>query len=100
MKFEFEMIKTLRATNSKGELCVIGEGDELWLKLELNRMDLYNKEFFLKKYPDGWVKGRVAWLSSSGKKIHFGLSDDVCTYLDLSHRDILDVSDKDPKEVM
>ena len=97
MKFEFEIVKTLRTTNSKGELCVIGEGDELWLKVDFPSVNLYDHQSYIRRYPDGWVKGTVRMISDAGDKLYFSRSDVTSNLLVFNLRDVLDVSDKAPR---
>jgi hypothetical protein len=61
-------------------------------------MNLWDKEKWIQEYPDGWVKGRIHSISNAGKKIMLVMFNSPCTNISLHHKDILDVSDKAPKE--
>ena len=98
MKFDVEITKTLRITNDCGLLAILKEGDEVYLKLDLPNMNLSDKEHYMQKYPDGWVRGIIGHISNSGRKINFELYGLRCHYLSLNQKDILDVSDKAPRE--
>lgn len=96
MKFTCEITKVLYGYNSNGEKVALQEGDEVYLKLDLYNMDLTWRDEWINKYPDGWVKGRIYHISDTGRKIKFYVF--PCNYFLLNQKDILDVSDKAPKE--
>lgn len=96
MNFTVEITKTLRITNDDGLLAILQEGDEVYLKLDLSHMNLWDKEKWIQKYPDGWVRGVIYSISNKGNKIYFKLHKGE--YLILCQSNILDVSDKAPKE--
>ena len=96
MKFTVEITKTLRITNDDGLLAILQEGDEVYLKLDLPNMDLTFPDEWIGKYPDGWVKGQIYHISDTGRKIKFYVY--PCNYFLLRQKDILDVSDKAPRE--
>jgi hypothetical protein len=96
MKFDVEIIKNLYGCNDDGMKIVLSEGDEVYLKLDLEHMNLWDKEKYMQKYPDGWVRGILFYISNAGKRIKFQLFDDCCTYFLLNQKDIIAVSDKKP----
>lgn len=96
MKFDFKVVKTLYGCNDDGTKVVLSEEDEIYLKLDLEHMDLWDKEAEIQKYPDGWVKGRIFCISDKGRKITFEPFNDRNVYFLLNQKDILAVSDKKP----
>lgn len=96
MKFDVEIIKNLYGCNDDGTKVVLSEGDEVYFKLDLEHMDLWDKEKYMQKYPDGWVRGILFHISKAGKRIQFELFDDRHTYFLLNQKDIFEVSDKKP----
>jgi hypothetical protein len=96
MKFDFELIKNLHGCNDDSTKVVLSEGDEVYLKLDLEHMDLWDKEKYMQKYSDGWVRGILFYISDAGKRIKFRLFDMYDTFFLLNHKDILAVSDKKP----
>lgn len=94
MKLDFELIKALHGYNPDGTKFILSDGDEVYLKLDLEHMDLYDTEEWVRKYPDGWIKGDIWSISPAGQRIKFHVGN--CTYLVLRHKDILAVSDKIP----
>lgn len=57
MKLTCEITKTLYGCNPNGTQIALQEGDEVYLKLDLPHMDLWDKEKWIRQYPDGWVRG-------------------------------------------
>ena len=98
MKFTYEVVKSLRAVNDDGTLAILQEGDEVYLKLDLPYMNLYDKDKWIVLYPDGWIKGKISNISNAGKKITFKVCNNLCTHIILNQVDILQISDKAPKE--
>jgi hypothetical protein len=94
MKFDFELIKELHGCNPDGTKFILSEGDEVYLKLDLVHMKLYDNEEWIQKHPDGWIKGRIFNISPTGQKIDFYVGHG--TYFSLRHKHILAVSDKKP----
>lgn len=92
MKFEVEFTKTLKTVNSKGEVCILSEGDEVWLKLDFAHMNLYDHKAYIKRYPDGWVKGVIRSISDHGNRFYFARADENCNLLVINPSDTLDVS--------
>ena len=98
MKFDVEIIKTLHGYNADGSKVAISEGDEVYIKFDLPNMKLYDKEDWLRRYPDGWIKCRVHNISNAGQRIMFAVLDRFGFYLTPTQKHILDVNDKAPKE--
>ena len=98
MNFTVEITKTLRITNDDGLLAILQEDDEVSFKLDWLHMNLLDKTDYMSKYPDGWIRGIIRHISDSGRKIDFEICGLPCHYLLLYPKNILDVSDKAPKE--
>lgn len=96
MNFTVEITKTLRITNNDGFLAILQEGDEVYLKLDLPHMNLWDKENFIQRYPSGWIKSKIHHISNAGKKIWIRECSRDDHYLFLKQKHILDVSDKAP----
>lgn len=96
MKFTVEITKTLHGYNAEGSKVALSVGDEVYLKLNLPHMNLWDKDKWIQKYPDGWIKGTIHNISNAGKKIWVTMCDSHFTYVQLYQKDILDVSDKAP----
>lgn len=96
MKFTCEIIKTLYGYNDDGTQVTLQEGKEVYLKLDLQHMDLWNKERWIQEYPNGWVRGVPCEISPSGRKIKFEIG--PCSYFLLKQKYILAVSDKISEE--
>ena len=56
----------------------------------------FNK--IIRRYPDGWVQGRVTFLPPTTRKIEIALCDWPARYLNLNRGDIYDVAYEKPKE--
>ena len=98
MKFTVEITKTLHGYNADGSKVALQEGDEAYFKIDLSHMNLWDKEKWIQTYPDGWVKGIIHHVSNAGTRIELELFDYRTNYLLLTQSNILDVSDKAPKE--
>jgi hypothetical protein len=96
MKFTCETTTILYAHNNNGAAIALQYGDEVWLKLDLPNMDLWNKEKWLREYPNGWVRGVICDITPAGRKIKFEIG--ISSYFLLTQKDILAVSDKNPEE--
>lgn len=96
MKFVCETITTLYGHNDDGTSIALQSGSEVYLKLDLPHMDLWDKKRWLREYPDGWVRGVLRNITPSGRKIKFEIG--PCSYFELTQKDIIAVSDKKPKE--
>ena len=92
MKFECEVIKTLKTINSEGKVCILTEGGEVCLRLDFAHMNLYDHKSYIKRYPDGWVKGIIRSISDHGNRFYFARSDENCNLLVINPSDVLDVS--------
>ena len=79
-----------------GTRVVICDGEELFFKLKFDKMKLGNPEEFFRRYPDGWVQGRVMYLSPTARKIEIALCDWPARYLNLNRGDIYDVAYEKP----
>lgn len=96
MKFTCETITTLYGHNDDGAAVALQEGDEVYFKLDLPHMDLWDKERWIQEYPNGWVRGVIFDITPSGRKIKFEIG--PCSYFELTQKDIIAVSDKIPEE--
>lgn len=96
MKFTCEIIKTLYGYNDDGTLVALQEGEEVYLKLDLQHMDLWDKERWIQEYPNGWVRGVIDNITPAGQNIKFEIG--PCSYFLLTQKDILAASDKIPEE--
>lgn len=96
MKFTCETIRTLYSYNDDGTQVALQEGAEVYLKLDLQHMDLWNKEKWMREYPGGWVRGVLYKITPSGRSITFEIG--PCSYFSLTQKNILAVSDKIPEE--
>lgn len=94
MKLNFVKVKELHGTNPDGTKFVLSEGDNVCLKLDLQNMSLTFFDDLMKQYPDGWVEGQISHISDAGNAIRFHVF--PSTFFLLSHKDILEVSDKQP----
>ena len=89
--FSSEYSVKLFADKEDGTRIVICDGEELFFKLKFDKMKLSNPEEFFRRYPDGWVKGRVTFLTPTARKIEIELCDSPAHYLTLKHSDISDI---------
>lgn len=100
MNFAVEITKTLRITNDDGLLAILQEGDEVYLKLDLPHMKIWDQEKWIQRYPNGWIKCRIHSISNAGQRIYCEVLDKPGHYLIPRQKHILDVSDKAPKETL
>ena len=96
MKFTCETITTLYGYNNDGTLIALKEGDEVYLKLDLPHMDVWDRKRWMQEYPKGWVRGVIYSITPAGRNIQFEIG--PCSYFLLTQKDILAVSDKIPEE--
>ena len=94
--FSSEYSVRLFADKEDGTHIVICDGEELFFKLRFDKMKLSNPEEFFRRYPDGWVKGRVTFLPPTARKIEIALCDLPARYLNLNRGDIYDVAYEKP----
>ena len=71
--FSSEYSVKLFADKEDGTRIVICDGEELFFKLKFDKMKLSNPEEFFRRYPDGWVQGRVTFLPPTTRKIEIEL---------------------------
>lgn len=98
MKFDVEITKTLHGYNAEGSKVALSVGDEVYLKLDLPHMKIWDQEKWIQRYPDGWIKCRIHSISNAGQRIYCEVLDKPGHYLIPRQKHILDVSDKAPKE--
>ena len=95
--FSSEYSVKLFADKEDGTRIVICDGEELFFKLKFDKMKLSNPEEFFRRYPDGWVQGRVTFLlPPTARKIEIKLCDWPARYLNLKLGDIYDVAYEKP----
>lgn len=67
--FSSEYSVKLCVDKEDGTRIVIVDKEELYFKLKFDKMKLSNPEEFFRRYPDGWVKGRVTYAAAETSKI-------------------------------
>lgn len=90
--FYCEFSVRLIASKADGGQVLIHDNEVIYFKLKFDKMNLKNTEELVRRFPDGWVRGKVTYLNHTGKKITIELCDWPKHLITIRRGDIVDIT--------